>query len=247
LSSNVQLMTRLITTISFSILSFLLVAQKNQTDIFDLMNDFLIKEVNAGKVNYQGLKENPEQLNILMASIELADLTDKDKNYKMAFYLNAYNLTVIKQVVSNYPISSPLDIDGFFKKNKFKIAGDLLTLDELEFEKIMNPYRDSRVHFALGCAALSCPFLYDNAFRPEHVEEQLEFRAQLIIDRPDYVTVDKKKKIVTLNKIFEWYGDQFSYNAGSLINFINKYRFYKVPNDYQIQFYEYNWTLNERK
>jgi hypothetical protein len=116
LSSNVQLMTRLITTISFSILSFLLVAQKNQTDIFDLMNDFLIKEVNAGKVNYQGLKENPEQLNILMASIELADLTDKDKNYKMAFYLNAYNLTVIKQVVSNYPISSPFDIDGFFKK-----------------------------------------------------------------------------------------------------------------------------------
>lgn len=240
-------MIKSIAPILFFVLSIAVNAQNKSGDLFDMINSFLISEVDEGKVNYQALKENPETLNRIIELIENASLVDKDKNYKKAFYLNAYNLWVIKQVVDNYPISSPFDVDGFFKKNKFKVAGDLLTLDELEFEKIMNPYKDSRVHFALGCAAISCPFLYDNAFRPEHVEEQLEFRAQLIIDRPNYVTVDKKKKTVTLNKIFEWYGDQFSFNAGSLINFINKYRFYKVPTDYKIQFYEYDWSLNERK
>jgi hypothetical protein len=154
---------------------------------------------------------------------------------------------VIKQVVDNYPITSPFDVDGFFMKSKFKIAGEMLTLDQLEFQRLMNPYKDSRMHFALGCAAMSCPSLYDNAFRPELIEQQLDFRAKLIIDRPNYVSVNEKTKTVTLNKIFDWYGEQFSYNADSLINFINKYRHYKVPQDCKIVFQEYDWTLNEVK
>lgn len=48
-----------------------------------------------------------------------------------------------------------------------------------------------------------------------------------------------------MNKIFEWYQDQFSFNAGSLANFVNKYRFYEVPVDYEVKFMEYDWTIND--
>jgi hypothetical protein len=229
----------------FSLLN--LSAQDKNSTLFDQINSFLVSNVEAGKLPYATLKANSAELNGLIAAIGTHDLTNKNDNYKKAFYINAYNLAVIKQVVDNYPITSPFDVDGFFMKSKFKIAGEMLTLDQLEFQRLMNPYKDSRMHFALGCAAMSCPSLYDNAFRPELIEQQLDFRAQLIIDRPNYVSVNEKTKTVTLNKIFDWYGEQFSYNAGSLINFINKYRHYKVPQDCKIVFQEYDWALNEVK
>lgn len=220
--------------------------QRSNPTLFDRINDFLIANVQYGQINYASLKSDPNELNAIITYIENADLNGKSEAHKKAFYLNAYNLTVIKQVVDNYPIKSPFDVKGFFKVTQFKIAGEMMTLDKLEFDKLMAPYNDSRIHFALGCAAMSCPSLYDNAFRPDLVEQQLEFRSQLIIDRPNYVSVNDKTKTVTLNKIFDWYGDQFSYNAGSLIKFINKYRHYEVPQDYKIQFQEYDWSLNDQ-
>lgn len=226
------------------LLSFLCSAQ--QKDYFDQVNAFLIREVSEGKINYARLKQNPNDLDLLIRQIAKYDLTGKSDNHKLAFYVNAYNLLVIKQVVDHYPIKSPFDVPGFFKETKFQVAGEFITLDQLEFDKLVGPYRDPRIHFALGCAAKSCPFLYDNAFTPEHIQEQLEFRAQLIIDRPNYVSVNQRTKTATLNKIFDWYRDQFSYNAGSLINYINRYRFYKVPADYSVVFEEYDWTLNSQ-
>lgn len=214
---------------------------------FDRVNSFLVKEIVFGLVNYTELKKNPKELNGLITEIATHSLTNSSQAYKTAFYINAYNLLVIKQVLDNYPISKPLDVKGFFKTNKFAVAREQLTLDEIEFNKLIEPTSDPRIHFALGCGARSCPFLYDNAFTPERLEEQLQFRAELITYRPNYVLVDDENKTVTLNKIFDWYGDQFSEAAGSIIKYVNKYRANKIPEDYSVQFQEYDWTLNDNK
>lgn len=213
---------------------------------FDAVNTFLIKNVESGRINYNALKFNDQNLSGIIGMIAEMDLTEKDDDFKLAFYLNAYNLLVIHQVLQHYPIESPMDVPGFFRENRFIVAGESLTLDELEFDKIFGPYQDPRIHFALGCAAKSCPFLYDNAFRPEHIQEQLQFRSELIIDRPNYVEVNEDAQTVTLNKIFDWYKEQFVADAGSLLNFVNRYRFYEVPADYQIAFMEYDWALNKK-
>lgn len=218
---------------------------------FESVNHFLIANVHDGKIDYQFLKENPEELHNLIFEISEFTLEDQDEDFQTAFYINAYNLLVVKQVCDNYPIQSPLDIEGFFKKNTFMVAGESLTLDDLEFKKLINPTKDPRIHFALGCAAKSCPFLYDQAYTPKHLQEQLDFRAQLIIDQPNYVSVDNGKREVLLNKVFDWYGDQFVLNTGSLLTYngslltyINRYRFYEVPVDYEVKFQEYDWSLN---
>lgn len=216
------------------------------TTIFDDFNKFLLKEVVFGLVDYDGLQKNPEKLNNLVSQIENYNLRDLSQDHKTAFYINAYNILVIKQITDNYPVNSPMDIEGFFKVKTFNVGGEILTLDAIEFTKLIGPTKDPRIHFALGCGARSCPFLYDNAFYPNKLQEQLDFRAELIIDRPNYVYVDENKETVILNKIFDWYGGQFRENAGSLIKYVNKYRFYKVPEDYQVEFQEYDWTLNDR-
>lgn len=218
----------------------------NSTTIFDDFNRFLLEEVVFGLVDYEKLKANPDKVNDLVSQIASYNPGDSSQDHQTAFYINAYNILVIKQIADNYPVKSPMDIKGFFKVKTFDVAGEMLTLDAIEFTKLIGPTQDPRIHFALGCGARSCPFLYDNAFYPDKLQEQLEFRAELIIDRPNYVFVDDKKQTVILNKIFDWYSDQFDSAEGSLINYVNKYRFYKVPEQYAVQFQEYDWSLNDR-
>ena len=236
---------------NFTILGLFLVSVsfgqiRDTTTIFDDFNEFLLGEVVFGLVDYQSLSQNQGRLNSLVSQIATYNPHDSSRNHQTAFYINAYNVLVIKQIADNYPIKKPIDVDGFFKKNTFNVAGETLTLDQIEFDKLFRPTRDPRIHFALGCGARSCPFLYDNAFYPDKLEEQLEFRAQLIIDRPNYVHVDDQNQKVTLNKIFDWYKDQFVFTGGTLIKYVNKYRFYKVPETYEVSFQEYDWTVNDR-
>ncbi|WP_436515688.1 DUF547 domain-containing protein [Ekhidna sp. To15] len=218
----------------------------DSTSLFDEFNDFLLEEVVFGLIDYEKLNKNPNQLDSLVFKIAIHKPQGQSQDYQTAFYINAYNILVIKQVTDNYPINSPMDVKGFFKVKTFNVAGELLTLDGIEFTKLIGPTKDPRIHFALGCGARSCPFLYDNAYYPDKLQEQLEFRSELIIDRPNYVLVDEKNEKVVLNKIFDWYSDQFISNAGSLIEYVNKYRFYKVPENYTVEFQEYDWTLNDR-
>ena len=234
----------LLLTVIYSLSGFS--QNSDTTTIFDDFNSFLLDEVVFGLVDYEKLNKNPVQLNKLVDAIAKYNPSDSTQDHKTAFYINAYNILVIKQVADNFPIKSPMDVKGFFKVNTFNVAGETLTLDGIEFTKLMSPTKDPRIHFALGCGARSCPFLYDNAFYPEKLQEQLEFRAELIIDRPNYVYVDNRNGRVILNKIFDWYSDQFKYESESLIDYVNKYKFYKVPSDYVVEFQEYDWSLNDR-
>ena len=45
-----------------------------------------------------------------------------------------------------------------FDSKKFQLAGEKLTLNQIEKQKL-KPEIDPRVHFVLVCAALSCPVL----------------------------------------------------------------------------------------
>jgi len=230
-----------------SILSLFSVAgfSQSQFPFFNRVNNFLLENVEQGRIDYKELIKDTSTLDALISEIAQYNLDNRSEDHKLAFYINAYNVLVIKQVTNHYPIDSPLEVKGFFDRYWHTVAGERMTLDQLEFDKIFRNFKDGRIHFALGCAAKSCPFLYANAYTPEHVQEQLTFRAELIIDREDYVRVNDKEKIVWVSKVFDWYRDLFVANAGSIIKFINTYRHYKVSEDFEVRFMKYDWSLNE--
>lgn len=217
-----------------------------QTLIEDI-SAFLEVEVAFGLVNYGSIRENPAELNRIVSAIESATVQDSSQTFQTAFYINAYNILVIKQVVDNYPIESPKDIDGFFNTTRFIVAGDSLTLDQIEFDKLLNPTQDPRIHFAIACAARSCPYLYDRAFRPNTLDSILDVRTERIIERSSYVYVDYKKQEINLNMIFSWYTDQFLWIEDNLIDYINRYKVTEVPEDFKISFFDYDWSLNDNK
>lgn len=136
-------------------------------------------------------------------------------------------------------------VPGFFDKQQFRVAGEKLTLNQLEKQKLMAPYQDARVHFALVCAAKSCPPLLDRAYIPGQVEEQLEAQAQQALRNPDFIKVRPKGKQVLVSELFKWYRADFLRQAPSVPAYINRYRSKPLPLGYSLGYYPYNWALND--
>ena len=120
------------------ILQSLLVA-KGEMSFFEKVDVFLKKNVKDGLVDYKSIKKDPAELNALANSIATFDLSSlAEGNPQKAFWLNAYNILVIKGIIDTYPTKSPLDTEGFFNKIKYTAAGKKLTLDNIENDIVLS-------------------------------------------------------------------------------------------------------------
>ena len=63
---------------------------------FTKANTFFGKHVTSGKVNYKAIKGDPSSLNELVEMASTLSVIKSDKNTYQAFWINAYNITVIK-------------------------------------------------------------------------------------------------------------------------------------------------------
>ena len=206
----------------------------------------LSARVAEGRVDYEAIKQDRSRMDPLYRQLGEVSLEDASEAEKKAFYINAYNIITIYQVVKHYPVKSPQDIAGFFDQQKHTVAGELLTLNELEKEKLLTPYQDPRVHFVLVCAAASCPPLADFAYRADQLDKQLDQKTRQALNDDQFIRVMKDRKKVELSKIFEWYQDDFLKKAASPLAYINQYRDEKISTSYDVGYYEYDWTLNQQ-
>ena len=232
---------------SFLALFFVLATVQAQS-FFSDTDAFLKKHVdNYGMVDYPGIKASPGQLNKLVDQIKGYSVKGKTAAEAKAFYINAYNILMIKSVVDHYPISKPLDVPGMFDKIKHNVAGTSLTLSDIENKVLRVKYPDARLHFVLVCGAKSCPPLANYAFTPSNLESSLTARTKKAMNNKQFIRVDDANKKVAISKIFEWYKADFDKEAKSFIDFINKYKSTPIPTSYKVTTYEYNWALNLKK
>jgi hypothetical protein len=242
-----MVMIRMVAILSlFAGIAFTSFASADVRNFIAESDAFFKMYVTNGSVDYKAIKSNIAGLEQLYRKVGNADLTSSTELEKKAFFMNAYNIIVIYWVTKHYPLKSPLDNSGFFSKVKHKVAGEEMTLDALEHLKLLRTFKDARIHFALACAAKSCPPLASFAFTPEKIEQQLTDRAVLSLNNDSWLKVDKSAKKVELSKIFEWFSKDFTANGMSVVEWINQYRKDKIPANYTVSYYEYNWTLNEK-
>ena len=230
----------------FTFALVLLLLLSNLKTFTEEANILLQSSVKNGQVDYATIKQNDNQIDQLYQEIGEMSLKDASEDEKKAFYINAYNLITIYQVKENYPLKSPMDVKGFFDEKKHTVAGESLTLNALEKEKLLKPYQDPRVHFVLVCAAQSCPPLASTAYRADQLDKQLEEKTRQALNNPQYTRVDKAAKKVEVSKIFDWYQDDFTRNNPSVLAYINQYRNKPIPQDYTVNYYEYDWKLNNQ-
>ncbi|MDT0558511.1 DUF547 domain-containing protein [Ichthyenterobacterium sp. W332] len=210
----------------------------------ELWSELLEKHVsNKGKVNYIGFKRDYKDLKIyiMMLKMGYSKIDEYSKDNKLAYWINAYNALTIDLILRNYPVSSIKDIKDPWKQRLWKFGDKWLNLDDIE-HKIIRKMGEPRIHFALVCAAVSCPKLYNKAFTAATLDEDLtKLTKEFLADTSkNNIAKDELK----LSKIFSWFAKDFKEN-GSLIDFLNNYTDIKISSKAKKRFNSYNWDLNE--
>jgi hypothetical protein len=209
---------------------------------FNEASTFFKTYVSNGSVNYKAIHDNPELLDQLLENAKSINIVVSDKNTYKAFWINAYNLSVIKGVIDNYPIKSPLDINGFFDVKTYALAGSLITLNDIENKMLRAKFDEPRFHFVLVCGANGCPPLVSEAYIPSKLDSQLQRQTVKALNNNAFIKVNDGE--VGLSEIFKWYKEDFTKKSKNLIEFVNIYRKEKIPTSYNVSYYNYDWQLN---
>jgi len=113
------------------------------------------------------------------------------------------------------------------------------SLNNIEHDILRPKYKDARIHFAVNCAAKSCPPVWNKAWTAANLNGQLERSAKAFINNTKYNSVGGSN--AAISKIFEWYAVDF----GNITDYLNKYANTKVAAGTAVTYKEYNWALNE--
>ncbi len=231
------------------IILFMAPAGTSRAQSFDHgeLDRILKTHVKKGRVGYGRIKKSElPALDKYLVSVGSARLKGFARHEKLAFYLNAYNALVIKSVVDKLPLKSIKKVKGFFDKARHKVAGRSVTLNDLENKIIRPKFKDPRIHFALVCAARSCPPLMSRAFSGPTLGKDLSRLARRFINSGSGLSISGD--VVKASQLFNWYRQDFVDAAGSVGRFLAKYRKADadllVKDGLKISHLQYDWTLN---
>ncbi|NND32404.1 MAG: DUF547 domain-containing protein [Saprospiraceae bacterium] len=208
----------------------------------ELFSTLLTKYVDGqGKVDYDGLKNELAKLNSYLTELKQNPVSENwSKDEQLAYWINAYNAFTIKLILDHYPVASITDIENGkpWDKKWITLGNETYSLNQIENEIIRPQFNEPRIHFAVNCAAKSCPPLANKAFTAGNMEALLESQTKKFINDKQYNQIDAGR--LRISKIFDWYGSDFK----DLVAFLNKYSTIPINANAKIEFVEYNWSLN---
>ena len=212
------------------------------TDIHKKWDDMLQDYVTAdGTVDYTSWSKMSSDLDTYLAllSSNVPDKGDKSKE-AMAFWVNAYNAFTIKLILSRFPISSIRDIDqgNPWDTKWIKLGGETYSLNNIEHDILRAVWKDPRIHFAVNCAAQSCPPLHNRAITKDNIDDKFDLLTNNFINNTKFNTLEPNKLV--LSRIFDWYKSDF----GSLVSYVQKYAKVSIASNAEVTFHNYSWDLN---
>lgn len=235
--------------------------------------------VAEGRVDYSALVEQRARLDDYLESLQQVtedEVASWTQSQQLAFWINAYNALALDTVVAHYPLkrrglrgfaypsSSIRQIADVWKLRRRAIGGALRSLDDIEHGIIRATFKEPRIHFALVCAAVSCPKLRSEAYQAEQLETQLAAQvADFLADTRRGLAIDPRRKRISVSSIFKWFPEDFpkppaSANAlvgttqqAGVVHFLS----HAAPpaaktalrsGDYRLNYLKYDWTLNDQ-
>ncbi len=173
-----------------------------------------------------------------------------------AYWINLYNALTVRVILAHYPVKSIRDIDtspGFFGDGPWgrklvEVAGERISLNDIEHRILRPIWRDPRLHYALNCAALGCPNLPPRAFSAQNADAMMNAAARAYVNHPRGVRLAGEQLIVS--SIYDWYIADFGGDEAGVIDHLRKYaeppllRILEDPGPLEAA---YNWALNEAR
>jgi len=220
--------------------------------------------VQDDRFDYAKLKQDPSKLDDYvrrLAAVTPDELASWTKEQRFAFWINAYNASVIKKVLAHYPLESIKDLDAalgiqsIFDDDFIAMTGhhpegkdERLSLNDIEHGILRPDFKDARVHAAVNCASISCPPLLGEAFVADKLDKQLTAQMRAFLADPRRNRYSPAEKRVELSQVFKWFEDDFKRDAGSLREYVLRYapeEHKALLKDAEIKYLDYDWALNQ--
>ncbi len=240
----------------------------------NLMRGAFFDSHNA-RVSYERMKGSGLYRHYLDLSLNLKHFQPRSlatEAEKKAFWINLYNVIVIHGVIELDISDSVKEVRNFFSRIKYDIGGQLFTPDDIEHgilransrppHGLRRPFSksdprldltvqnlDPRIHFALVCASSSCPPI--GVYTAESLDRELEIAGQTFLNAGG-IEIDKQGLIVTLSRIFLWYGNDFGPDKASRLKLIAPLLYDPQDRGFllregrrcTVKYMAYDWRLN---
>ena len=184
-----------------------------------------------GCVDYAALRDSSEfraarAAAAALRAVDVHALASHDE--RLAFWLNVYNALVLHAVVALGVRWRVTEVWSFFGRVSYAVGPHVLSLDDIEHgilrgnrRRVVPPLRpfrasdprralaferpDPRIHFAITCAARSCPPV--GVYRAADVHAQLDLATRNFVNQE--VAMDDARGHVVCSRIFKWYARDF--------------------------------------
>ena len=237
---------------------------------FDEALDLYVRD---GWVYYRQLKAQRAGLDRYIAALATATVASATRADQIALWLNAYNAIVLQTIIDHYPIvphsrdypsRSVRQIPGAFERLTHRVAGQTVTLDQIE-QTILSSFHDPRVYFALGRGAVGSGRLRSEAYTGAQLEHQLADDANECLTHAQCVSVDAADNVLKVSSIFSWreadfdvaYGDKAppTFGTRSVVEraalafvqpkLLTTEREFLEKNTFKVEFIPFDWSLND--
>jgi hypothetical protein len=218
----------------------------------------------ARGMDYAALKaRDARALQTLRQQLGRVNAAALNPKQQLAYWINVYNVNVVSTIVEGYPVESIRDLStdplirlNVFKKERVPTDGKLISLDEVENKRIREAFHDPRIHFAINCAARSCPPIRTEAYTGARVDAQLDDQVRKFLSSPLGVRLarDGDELDVHVTKIVDWFGDDFDKWGGGKAAFLRRHltpdkqrMLDAARGNLDFEYDDYDWALNDWK
>ncbi|MEM9914261.1 MAG: DUF547 domain-containing protein [Planctomycetota bacterium] len=218
-----------------------------------------------GFIDYAALHADPAGLSAYVDSLaDPANVpSDEDYDARLATLINAYNAFTLQLILDHWDQFESGKVTSITQLHDGKpwdqpiwnLAGQTVSLNQLEHKLIRrdllghgDPQRESdpdfrgepRLHWAVVCAAYSCPPLRAEAYTAPDLEAQLadQERRVLLADDDRFIQT-KNHRVIAVTQLFNWYGSDFGSPWTPYLQQVSGLRVPDTP-----QFLPYDWQLN---
>jgi len=183
----------------------------------------LLKEfVKDSSVDYAALKKSALLKESLKEIAHISPAKMIDDKERLSYWLNAYNLIVIKVCADRFPIKDIKELGNDPTRRKFTVGGDKFSMQAIKVDKIeplLNDNFPEEVFLMCG-GAMGNPAILDHPVEPEKMDKDMKAASYLWVIDPGNVQYDKYKGKFEVGPFLQWYEGLFAKRYGSAMDFV---------------------------
>ena len=249
------------------------------------MKKALNKHTNStsGLVAYNDVRADKlfTEFEFMVCELQKVSLVAMGLDYRKAFCINLYNLMISHAFVKLGVPTTTFQRLSFYDSIGYNVGGDFYSFEDVEHGILRGnsrrPYSfsppfkktrenatrlktvfeepDPRVHFALNCGGASCPMV--KWFTAEAVDEELRLASMGFLESDENFEVAPSGGGVLLNKILDWYENDFGQikSKGDIVSYLSRFlRGEKLDavtalikeraGNIEVKYRPYDWTTN---